>query len=202
MAKWAHIFNTHKRCPIYCPHGWDMGVFIVSILRKIDHVLIASHCIWVRSLRCGCLVTWFCYHSIAKPGNKKAAPSWPDPYIVGEIVSNRNRFNNEKYCYIQKWRNNDTLYKCIHGNAWLQSNWSQYIISISHEIYTKFHALFSYDLDLDLDNDLFTINTIRYISMACNKEYFMAYGERIPQAILSYKLIRLWLSVIGQVITI
>ena len=34
---------------------------------------------WVRSGRCGCLFTWFCYHLIAKPGNKTAAPSWPDP---------------------------------------------------------------------------------------------------------------------------
>ena len=33
--------------------------------------------IWVRSQRCGCLVTWFCYHLIAKPGNKTAAPLWP-----------------------------------------------------------------------------------------------------------------------------
>ena len=40
--------------------------------------------IWVRSRRCSSLVTWFCYHLIAKPGNKTAAPSWPDPlYICG-----------------------------------------------------------------------------------------------------------------------
>ena len=37
--------------------------------------------IWVRSRRCGCLVTWFCYHLIAKPVNKTVAPSWPDPDI-------------------------------------------------------------------------------------------------------------------------
>ena len=36
--------------------------------------------IWIRSRRCGCLVTWFCYQLIAKPGNKTTAPSWPDPY--------------------------------------------------------------------------------------------------------------------------
>ena len=36
--------------------------------------------IWVRSWRCGCLVTWFCYQMIAKPGNKTATRSWPDPY--------------------------------------------------------------------------------------------------------------------------
>ena len=40
-----------------------------------------QHIIWVRSRRCGCLVTWFCHQLIAKPGNKKAAPSWPDPYV-------------------------------------------------------------------------------------------------------------------------
>ena len=39
-------------------------------------------CTWVRWRRCGCLVTWFCYQLIAKPGNKTATPSWPDPYIV------------------------------------------------------------------------------------------------------------------------
>ena len=36
---------------------------------------------WVGSRNCGCLVTWFCYQLIAKPGNKTAAVSWPDPYI-------------------------------------------------------------------------------------------------------------------------
>ena len=38
--------------------------------------------IWVRSGMCGCLVTWFCYQLIAKPGNKTATHSWPDPYIA------------------------------------------------------------------------------------------------------------------------
>ena len=37
--------------------------------------------IWVGSRRCSCLVTWFCYQMIAKPGNKTVAPSWPGPYI-------------------------------------------------------------------------------------------------------------------------
>ena len=39
-----------------------------------------GHQIGVRSQRCSCLVTWFCYQLIAKPGNKTAAVSWPDPY--------------------------------------------------------------------------------------------------------------------------
>ena len=37
--------------------------------------------IWVKSRNCGCLVTWFCYQLIAKPGNKTATVSWPDPYV-------------------------------------------------------------------------------------------------------------------------
>ena len=37
--------------------------------------------IWVRSRNCGCLVAWFCYRLIAKPGNKTAAVSWPGSYV-------------------------------------------------------------------------------------------------------------------------
>ena len=42
--------------------------------------------IWVRSRNCGCLVTWFCYQLIAKPGNKTAAVPWPDPYSTRYIL--------------------------------------------------------------------------------------------------------------------
>ena len=38
--------------------------------------------IWARTRNCGCLVAWICYQLIAKPGNKTAAVSWPDPYFV------------------------------------------------------------------------------------------------------------------------
>ena len=41
--------------------------------------------IWVRSRNCSCLVTWFCYQLIAKPGNKTAIVSWPDPYTLGHL---------------------------------------------------------------------------------------------------------------------
>ena len=40
----------------------------------------------VRSRNCGCLVTWFCYQLIAKPGNKTATVPWPDPYNLCEMV--------------------------------------------------------------------------------------------------------------------
>ena len=35
--------------------------------------------IWVSSWRCGCLVTWFRYQLIAKPGNKTGTPPWLEP---------------------------------------------------------------------------------------------------------------------------
>ena len=48
---------------------------------------ITSIIIWVRSWNCHCLVTWFCYQLIAKPGNKTATVSWPDPYVVSNYLS-------------------------------------------------------------------------------------------------------------------
>ena len=46
---------------------------------------ISGWLIWVRSRNCGCLVTWFCYQLIAKPGNKTATVPCPDPYYVTGI---------------------------------------------------------------------------------------------------------------------
>ena len=46
----------------------------------VNYTIMNWGTIWVRSWRCSCLVTWFCYQLIAKPGNKTAAPLWPDPY--------------------------------------------------------------------------------------------------------------------------
>ena len=37
---------------------------------------------------CGCLVTWFCYQLIAKPGDKTATPPRPHPNIVNQIIIN------------------------------------------------------------------------------------------------------------------
>ena len=60
-----------------------MDVDVQTALYKSIFLYIQSNInnvIWVRSWRCGCLVTWFCYQLIAKPGNKTVAVSWPDPY--------------------------------------------------------------------------------------------------------------------------
>ena len=63
-----------------------------SHLWSVCHIVTSNPChgdwilrnikIWVRSRNCGCLVTWFCYQLIAKPGNKTATVPWPDRYTV------------------------------------------------------------------------------------------------------------------------
>ena len=72
------------------------------LLKSIDHLqkfeevfvnyVIYAQCMWVRSQNCGFLVTWFCYQLIAKPGNKTAAVSWPDP-------STQSLFNSFHWIY-------------------------------------------------------------------------------------------------------
>ena len=68
---WSHQIKAKQIVCIF----W--GGFFLFVL----FLYIALIFIWVRSRRCGCLVTWFCYQMIAKPGNKTAAPSWPDPSV-------------------------------------------------------------------------------------------------------------------------
>ena len=90
--------------------------------------------IWVRSRNCGCLVTWFCYQLIAKPGNKTATVSWPDPYIatsgVRRIPSKVMRANANRNLYFK-------LTICVYsrkalcrfvgtrGQALLRNQWSR-----------------------------------------------------------------------------
>ena len=51
-----------------------------------SRVIRGLYCIWVRSWNCGCLVTWFCYQLIAKPGNKTATVRWPDPNVCENLI--------------------------------------------------------------------------------------------------------------------
>ena len=69
-----------------CPKGKSSLVQVIGASSLIgtkplpEPVMTHITDIWVRSRNCSCLVTWFCYQLIAKPGNKMAAVSWPDPY--------------------------------------------------------------------------------------------------------------------------
>ena len=47
-------------------HHWDLVAFTWGQFHRK-----CPRYIWVRSQRCGCLVTWFCYQMIAKPGRRQ-----------------------------------------------------------------------------------------------------------------------------------
>ena len=57
---------------------------VMDINATVCVTMQGSICIWVRSRNCGCLVTWFCFQMIAKPGNKTATVPWPDPYAPSQ----------------------------------------------------------------------------------------------------------------------
>ena len=81
-------------------------------------------CIWVWSRNCDCIVTWFCYQLIAKPGNKTVAVSWPDPYTciwyrklsTGLFTSTRNPTEyNSRQIYLLP-RDNDITHVSVVRN--------------------------------------------------------------------------------------
>ena len=74
VFNWRHVF----RQPSHYPNRWDSWRHM-ALLRNSENEPVN---IWVRSRNCGCLVTWFCYQLIAKPGNKTATVLWPDPYKI------------------------------------------------------------------------------------------------------------------------
>ena len=68
--------------PDHSGHGVHTDIYLwYFTLCCISKLFICTTALWVRSRRWACLVTWFCYHLIAKPGDKTGKPSFPDPYI-------------------------------------------------------------------------------------------------------------------------
>ena len=57
----------------------------------------------VGSRNCGCLVAWFCYQFMAKPGSRTAAVPWPDPYVFTVYMTHR------LSAYILYWHTNAAL---------------------------------------------------------------------------------------------
>ena len=89
--------NTHACIHIHttemnCHHFWQVQILPLKPV-KIHCETCTTQCIvtisipkdsctwfiWVRSWNCGCLVTWFCYQLIVKPGSKTATVLWADP---------------------------------------------------------------------------------------------------------------------------
>ena len=82
---WAWISNIilHFIMAVIMYPCWD---FIhVSKSLKLWDVIIhpGSMFNWIRSRRCGCLVTWFCYQLIAKPEEEsRTFVTWPNWSLV------------------------------------------------------------------------------------------------------------------------
>ena len=98
-----------KHCVSWCPgttaHQINDHNFLWFCEESRDFIL-GPFLIWVRSGRCGCLVTRFCYQLIAKPANKTAAPPWPESYKfwyeINSVQSTEReeklKINHEKEC--------------------------------------------------------------------------------------------------------
>ena len=86
------------------------------------------HVIGVRSRRCGCLVTWFCYQLIAKPGNKTATPSGPDPYNVtrqlATVCNTLTHWGRDKMAAILQMIFSDAFCWMKMYEFWLRFHWS------------------------------------------------------------------------------
>ena len=85
MSDLINHFPVERWSLVYIESG---GKFTISI-----HWYYKRVCRWVRSQRCGCLVAWFCYQLIAKPGNKTATSPRPDPktFFYQAIFSHKTR---------------------------------------------------------------------------------------------------------------
>ena len=78
--------------------------------------------IWVRWRRYDCLVSWFCYPLITKPGNKAAAPLQPAPYAHHRYVL------LSQYLFAVEWQGQGNNYCCLSRlaltviGAWISLN--------------------------------------------------------------------------------
>ena len=97
----TNFYGISGFCPrhILMPDDlWQIKLPVSQV--DLGKIVFPTLYIWVRSRNCGCLVTWFCYQLIAKPGNKTAAVSWPDPYIYffnGKFLRPSNDSNYKSY---------------------------------------------------------------------------------------------------------
>ena len=103
-----------------------------------------------RSWRCSCLVTWFCYQLIAKPGNKTDAPWWPDHYaasttgIISIMLTWRfmNMIHNR---LISSYKVNIILNDFIHKLLWWNSVPSSMVHSLNYHWLWMLHSCHSLD---------------------------------------------------------
>ena len=75
---WCHKATSHCLSQ-YWPR--PMSPYVVTRLQWVKWHGFRNHFVYGSGHKTAAvLLTWFCYQLIAKPGNKTAAVSWPDPY--------------------------------------------------------------------------------------------------------------------------
>ena len=74
-------------------YNWETDVICATLVLYM----------WVGSRNCGCLVAWFCYQFMAKPGSRTAAVPWPGPYVFTVYMTHR------LSVYILYWHTNAAL---------------------------------------------------------------------------------------------
>ena len=92
---------------------------------NVAHPRLAGEIIWVRSRNCGCLVTWFCYQLIAKPGNKTATVSWPDPYTLPPTHVNERSItakSHKRQLFVQQLILANGIIEALHYQPFVRSN--------------------------------------------------------------------------------
>ena len=101
-TQWICFFITGVRLDV----SQNICLLDIQNLAFLDCTLYVYIHIWVWSRNCSCLVTWFCYQLIAKPGNKTAAVSWPDPYIYSYIYIYINGLQQDNFAriYVPNWQ--------------------------------------------------------------------------------------------------
>ena len=85
--------NGHSRFLEMKTYNWETDVICATLVLYM----------WVGSRNCGCLVAWFCYQFMAKPGGGTAAVPWPGPYVFTVYMTHR------LSVYILYWHTNAAL---------------------------------------------------------------------------------------------
>ena len=91
ITKRRELLKFYINASIYGQYLSTLWLQMICYPLPLDHHRVQNtenkFTIWVRSWRCRCFVTWFCYHLIAKPGNKTTTLSWPNPCVHEHILS-------------------------------------------------------------------------------------------------------------------
>ena len=119
------ILKAIKKNLLYRPHSFKW-----QDIRSLGDEQARS--IWVRSRNCGCLVNWFCYQLIAKPGNKTATVSWPDPYTYG-TVTRRERSVSDMLTWMKYYINKSFFTLFLHPSYFcLQCEVFHFVIGLNY----------------------------------------------------------------------